>query len=143
MHRLLDRGHADAEATRETFDGLLLVPAPQKAEPCQATEDLNRRVCPNAENREERLAGTITAQEHDSGPERAEGRPRVERAAVTVRGAGRALDPGQRTKELHLPVSFGAGDPEDLALGHLEIDGAETISLQTGDLEEHLPLAHE
>ena len=54
--------------------------------------------------------------------------------------SGRALDAGQRTEELHLPVALGARDPEDLALRDLEVDRPEPLALQARDGEEHLPV---
>ena len=60
--------------------------------------------------------------------------------AVAGGAAGRALDAGKRAEELHLAVALGPRDPEDLALGDAEIDGAETLSAQLRDLEERLGL---
>ena len=124
---------------REIVDGAPLAPPAEDAQPRQAAQDLDRRVRADAEHGEERLAGAIAAQQHHAGAERAERRARVELVAVARRFPGRPLDPRQGAEELRLAVPLRTGDTEDLALADDEVDGAEALATEPGDVEEHLP----
>ena len=73
----------------ELVHGALLAAAVQEAEAAQPPQDLDRRVRPHAEDREERLPGPVAAEQHDPRPQRPERRARVELAAVAGRAAGR------------------------------------------------------
>jgi hypothetical protein len=141
LHGLLPRRHPDAEAAREIVDHAALAPPLQDAEPAEAAEHLERRVHPDAEDGDQRLARAVAAEQDDARPERAERGARVERPAVARRRAGAALDAGQGAQELHLPVALRAGDPEDLALRHLEVDGAEALALEPRHGEANLSAA--
>ena len=54
--------------------------------------------------------------------------------------AVRGLDAGEGTQELHLPVALGAGDADDLAAAHGEVDRTEAAAAQLVDLSTHLAL---
>ena len=92
----------------------------------------------HAEDREEGFANAIAAEEDDSGPQRRQRRLGVEPLAVARRSPSRALNAGERTKELHLTIPFRAGKSQDLALPHFEIDRPEPVSAQPRDREQNV-----
>ena len=57
-----------------------------------------------------------------------------------VARARRPLRTGERPEELHLPVALRAGDSDDLAARHLEVDRPEPVAPQSRDREQHLAL---
>ena len=56
---------------REVVDRAPLAPTANEAEAPEAAQDLDRRVGADAEDREERLGGSVAAQQHDAGSQRA------------------------------------------------------------------------
>ena len=124
--------------SHETVDRSPLAPTIDEPEASQPPQHLDRRVGAHAQDGEERLPGPIGAEQHHSGTQRPERRPRVEPGAVADGAAGRALGTGKAAQELHLPVALGTGDSDDLALGDLQVDRAESLSSQARHGQEHL-----
>src|SRR5207344_680467 len=99
LHRLLDRRHPDAEAVGELVDRAALTPSLQDAQASQPPQNLDRRVGAHAQDREERLPGSIAAEQHDAGAERTERRFPVELVAAARGTPLRALDARKSAKE--------------------------------------------
>ena len=75
----------------------------------EAPQHLERRVGPDAEDREDRLPAAVAAQEHDAGPQRARRRGRRRPCAPShVDGAVGPLDARERVQERELAVALGA-----------------------------------
>ena len=93
----------------------------------ESPEYLDGRVRAHAQDREQRLAAPVAAQQHDSGAERSARRARVElRAVAGMRVPAAGSTPASARRNWHLAVALGACNAEDLALADDQIDRART-----------------
>ena len=85
-----DRRHPDAQALASSSTVRRSRPAPEEAEPPEPAEDLDRRVRADAQDREQRLARPVAAEQHDARAER-------RRAASRSRAPARRRTPCRRS----------------------------------------------